>query len=303
MSRDPSYVDLVNAGQLEKRKEQLYEILESCKLCARKCAVNRMKGQIGFCRSDDKLKISSFGPHFGEEVELVGRGGSGTIFLTNCNLGCIYCQNFDISHLGRGTETTPENLANTLLYLQNIGCHNINFVTPSHFIPQIVDAVNQAAAKGLRLPLVFNCGGYENVDIIRMLDGIFDIYMPDIKYSDYRPAEKYSSAKDYFAVVREAVLEMYKQVGNLKLSDGIATRGLLVRHLVLPNDLAGSYKVLEFLASQISQDTYVNIMDQYRPVFRASEFEELNRRVTLSEFRDVLTMARGLGLHRGFRIL
>jgi len=300
MKSKPSYIPLFNSGELKRRIDKLYKVLESCQLCARKCGVNRIKGKVGFCHSTDQLKISSIGPHFGEEPELVGRSGSGAIFLANCNLGCIYCQNYDISHLGIGEPTTPSDLATKILYLQNIGCHNINFVTPSHFIPQIVESVYHACEDGLELPLVFNCGGYENTEIIKMLEGIFDVYMPDIKYSDCIPAEKYSQAKDYFEVTKEAAKEMHRQVGDLEVVDQIATRGLLIRHLVLPNDMSGSEEVFEFIANELSKDTYVNIMDQYRPLYKAGEFEEINRRPTLSEFNNVISSAKKFGLHRGF---
>lgn len=295
-----SYIDLFKSGELKVRIEKLYKILESCVLCARKCRVNRIEGEIGFCHSGSQLMVSSFAPHFGEEPELVGKGGSGTVFLTNCNLGCLYCQNYDISHLGEGDEMSPKDLAHKLLYLQNIGCHNINFVTPTHFIPQIVDVVYQACQDGLNLPLVFNCGGYENVEIIKMLDGIFDIYMPDIKYSDYLAAEKFSQAGNYFEVVKEVVREMHGQVGDLEVVEVIAQKGLLVRHLILPNNMAGSEKVFEFVANEISKDTYVNIMDQYRPLYRADEFHEINRQPTMAEFNNAIMLAKRFGLYRGF---
>ena len=291
---------LYKSGELAKRIDRLYKVLESCELCARRCGVNRLRGEKGFCNSGLELKVSSIAPHFGEEPELVGKGGSGTIFLTNCNLGCIYCQNYDISHLGIGQVITVEDLSTKMVYLQNIGCHNINFVTPSHFIPQIVNAVYQACNNGLNLPLVFNCGGYENIEIIKLLDGIFDIYMPDIKYSDCIAAEKYSHAKDYFQVTKEAVKEMFRQVGDLELIDGIAKKGLLIRHLVLPNDMAGSEKVLKFIAQELSKGTYINIMDQYRPVYQAGQFEQINRRPTLSEFNNAVDLAKKVGLYRGF---
>ena len=295
-----SYITLYKSGELAKRIEKLYKVLESCQLCAHKCQVNRLRGEKGFCNSGLELKVSSIGPHFGEESELVGRAGSGTVFLTNCNLGCIYCQNYDISHLGIGEPMSVQDLAVKMVYLQDIGCHNINFVTPSHFIPQIVNAVYHACNNGLNLPLVFNCGGYENIEIIKLLDGIFDIYMPDIKYSDCIAAEKYSHAKDYFQVTKEAVKEMFRQVGDLKVVDGIATQGLLIRHLVLPNGMSGSERVLEFVAKELSKDTYINIMDQYHPVYKAGQFEEINRRTTLSEFNNVAMLAKRFGLHRGF---
>jgi len=300
MKHKSGYIKLFNSGELKKRIDKLYKVLESCELCARRCGVNRLKEEKGFCNSAVELKVSSIAAHFGEEPELVGKNGSGAIFLTNCNLGCIYCQNYDISHLGTGEVITLEDLSVKMLYLQDIGCHNINFVTPSHFIPQIVDAVYHACSNGLNLPLVFNCGGYENVEIIKLLDGIFDIYMPDIKYSDSIAAKKYSNAEDYFEIAKEAIKEMHRQVGDLEVVDGIAKRGLLIRHLVLPNDMAGSEKVLKFIAQELSKDTYVNVMDQYRPLYKATEFKEINRRPALSEFNNTVELAKRVGLYRGF---
>ncbi len=251
--------------------------------------------------------VSAIHPHFGEEEPLVGSGrlsgigGSGTIFLTGCNLGCIYCQNYDISHLGRGSAISTEEFALGMTELHKRGCHNINFVTPTHFVPQLVASLKIAIEKGLNIPLVYNCGGYENLDTIKLLDGIIDIYMPDMKYSDPQNAERFSAAPDYFGRCCEAVQEMHRQVGDLKLDDeGIAQRGLLVRHLVLPNGLAGSERILRFIADDISRDTYVNIMFQYRPLFRAGEYEELNRSPSVEEYREVIEIARDSGLHRGF---
>lgn len=300
MEFKPSYLNLIETGELEKKIKELYSILECCELCPRKCHVNRLKGEKGFCRSGSELMISSFGPHFGEEPELVGIHGSGTIFLTNCNLLCVYCQNYEISHLGEGREVSLEEAAGMMLTLQKIGCHNINLVTPTHFSPQLVKAIKIAAEKGLKLPIVWNCSGYENVDVIKILEGVVDIYMPDIKYSNSESARKYSRAPDYFERCKEAVKEMHRQVGDLKVDErGIAYRGLIIRHLVLPNDLAGSEKILEFIAS-LSKDNYVNIMDQYMPCWKAIEFKELSRSITASEYLKIIKIAKKLGLHRGF---
>jgi len=319
---EPAYLKLYKSNKLNKRIEQLYAILKNCHLCPRKCEVDRTKNEKGTCRSGIDLIVSSIGPHFGEEEPLVGNGGSGTIFLTNCNLRCIYCQNYEISHLGRGGIMSPKEVAKGMLYLQKIGCHNINFVTPTHFVPQLVESIKIACETGLRLPIVFNCGGYESLKTIKLLDGIIDIYMPDIKYgsvpfglslrakphhpeelkdSDKSPAEKYSNAPDYFERCKEGVKEMHRQVGDLKIVDGIAQRGLLIRHLVLPNDLAGSEKVLKFIVEEISLDSYVNIMDQYRPMYKANNYLELNRRPLLSEYNQVIELAKSLSLHRGFQ--
>ena len=298
----PSYLRLYESGELDDRIAKLYRMLGSCELCPRKCKVNRLeeKGRRGFCRSGKELMVSSCGPHFGEEEPLVGTGGSGAIFLTNCNLGCVYCQNYEISHLGWGSAMSEGQVAEMMLSLQERGCHNINFVTPTHFAPQLVRALHIAIGKGLRVPLVWNCGGYESCGVLRLLDGIVDIYMPDIKYGDDRLGEKYSGVPDYFTVAKEAVREMHRQVGELKLdSKGIAYRGLLIRHLVLPNGISGSAEVLRFIAEEISSDSYVNVMPQYRPAGMASQYKELDRHPTSAEFNRAVAIARGLGLVRG----
>ena len=296
----PAYVRLHETGELKKRVAASYEMLQECRLCARECGVNRLQDERGFCRSDSRVMISSAGPHFGEEPPLVGRYGSGTIFLTNCNLGCVFCQNYDISQLGRGREVELDELASAMLALQRMGCHNINFVTPTHYIPQILASLLVAVENGLRVPLVHNCGGYESVDALKLLDGVFDIYMPDIKYGDNDAAEKYSKAPDYFDVATAAVFEMHRQVGDLATdSEGVAGRGLLLRHLVLPNSLAGTKKVMEYI-SKLSKNSYVNIMDQYRPEHGAFKYPELNRRISSREFMDAISLAEGAGLSRGF---
>ncbi|MFH0896566.1 MAG: radical SAM protein [Candidatus Bathyarchaeota archaeon] len=297
----PSYLRLYESGELDERIERLYKTLESCELCPRNCRANRLKGEKGICRSGKELMVSSYGPHFGEEDPLVGTGGSGTIFLTNCNLLCVYCQNYEISHLGHGEARSESQAADYMISLQDRGCHNINFVTPTHFAPQLVKATKHAIEKGLKLPLVWNCGGYENVKTIELLDGIVDIYMPDMKYGDSEPAKKHSNAPDYFPVAKEVVKEMHRQVGDLMLDErGIAQRGLLIRHLVLPNDLAGSEKVLKFIA-EVSTNSYVNVMSQYKPAGRAYQYEELSRYPTREEFDRAITMANRLGLTRGLQ--
>jgi len=297
----PCYLDLYRSGELDERIEKLNEILTDCHLCPRECRVNRDEGEKGYCKSAREMVVSSIGPHFGEENELVGRGGSGTIFLSHCSLGCLYCQNFEISHLGQGKVISTEELARGMLRLQSIGCHNINFVTPTHFTPQIVEGIKVAIEKGLKIPIVYNCGGYEKVETLRLLEGIVDIYMPDVKYSEAGPAKKFSNAPHYFEVCRKALKEMHRQVGDLKVSEeGIAERGLLIRHLVLPNNLAGSEAVLRFIAEKLSEDSYVNIMSQYRPMYKASLYPEINHPPQLSEFSEAVEMAEELGLHRGF---
>ncbi|MEE8483098.1 MAG: radical SAM protein, partial [Nitrospinota bacterium] len=268
------------------------------------CGANRLEGETGICGATDRLKVSSAFAHFGEEPPLVGFYGSGTIFLAHCNLRCAFCQNHDISHGGQSAENTfisEENMADRMLGLQARGCHNINFVTPTHFAPQIVSAIGIAADAGLELPIVWNCGGYESLDVIKLLDGIVDIYMPDIKFFNADSAKKYCDAEDYPEAVKEALREMHRQVGDLSMdSRGIAQRGLLVRHLVMPNDVADTEGILTFLASEISKETYVNIMEQYRPLYQAFNFEEINRRITLEEFNAAVRKASELGLHRGF---
>ncbi|MGB9721100.1 MAG: radical SAM protein [bacterium] len=268
--------------------DRLYKLLGSCRLCPRQCKVNRLQGEHGNCKAGLKPKVSSYHQHFGEEYCLVGSSGSGTIFFTHCNLHCVYCQNYDISQLGLGREVSVEGLAQMMIELQKLGCHNINLVTPTPWVPQIVEALFVAQADGLHLPVVYNCGGYESVEILNMLEGIIDIYMPDIKYGDNSKAEKYSKVSDYWDIVRKAIKEMYRQVGDLIIENGIAKKGLLIRHLVLPNNLADSNKCLEFIANEISRNSFVNIMDQYHPVYKANEYLELNRRITPKEYRQVV---------------
>ena len=305
----PGYLELHQNGKLDHRAAELFAILESCVLCPRACRKNRRENEKGYCQSGEELIVSAIHPHLGEEEPLVGRGrffgvgGSGTVFLTGCNLGCVYCQNYDISHLIQGTRISADDLARSMIELQNNGCHNVNFVTPTHFVPQLVKSIEIAAGMGLNIPIVYNCGGYESVETIRLLEGIIDIYMPDIKYSDSQCSAKYSNAPDYFERCKEAVKEMHRQVGDLRLnSRDIAERGLLIRHLVLPNDLAGSRGVLKFIAEEISTDSYVNLMAQYLPLFEAANYEELNRRPSQEEYRLAIEMAGNYGLHRGFAV-
>jgi len=297
----PLYLEKLTINELKPRSELLLELQRECRICPRECLAKRHFGDCGDCHSTDEVKVSSIGPHFGEEPPLVGTNGSGTIFFTNCNLNCMFCQNYDISHLGVGSVISTEELAKVMLNLQNRGCHNINLVTPTHYTPQIVSAMVIAVEQGLEIPLVYNCGGYESVETLRLLDGIVDIYMPDIKYSNNQMAEKYSNAPNYWEVVTLAVIEMNRQVGDLKISRRcIAQRGLLIRHLVLPNDAAGSEKVLEFVANIISRDSYINIMDQYHPTYKAVQYPEINRRITCGEYIQTIKYAERLGLHRGF---
>jgi len=271
--------------------------MNPCTLCPRQCKVRRDKGQTGFCCIGDTPIVSSVGPHFGEESVLVGRGGSGTIFFAGCNLGCVFCQNFDISHHRHGRQMTTGQLAQSMLELQSYGCSNINFVTPTHVIPAIAAAIELARENGLTLPTVYNTGGYDSVETLRLLEGLVDIYMPDMKYSDPKVAEELSAAPDYPQINREAVKEMHRQVGDLKTEKGLATRGLLVRHLVLPENMAGSFEIIDFLAEKISRKTTINVMDQYRPCYKASSHPAINRRPTLEEFSSVGQYATQKGLN------
>lgn len=283
------YIQLYKNGKLKEIIAELNKILEKCALCPRECKVNRIKNEKGYCKSGKNPMISSVSPHFGEEPELVGNSGSGTIFFTNCSLSCVFCQNYDISQQSLGDEITIGELAQHFLYLQKLGCHNINFVTPTHFVPQIVEALKIAIEKGFNLPLVYNSSGYDSLNVIKLCDGIFDIYMPDFKYGNDENAKKYSNAPDYFHIAKEAIKEMHRQTGDLTLDkNGIAQKGLIIRHLVLPNKIAGSFKVIEFILNEISKGTYLNIMDQYRPAYKAFEFAELNRRITAREFGETV---------------
>lgn len=294
----PCYLNL-SRGELKERGERAYEILMECTLCPRECRVNRLEGEKGVCMTGKMPFVSSYNPHFGEERPLVGRYGSGTIFMTHCSLLCLFCQNYTISHLGEGGEISLEEFADIMLYLQRLGCHNINFVTPTHQVPQILMALETAIEKGLRIPLVYNCGGYESISTLKILDGIFDIYMPDFKYSDTDVALRFSKAKDYPDVAKASIKEMHRQVGDLTLDGrGIALRGLLVRHLVLPEGLAGAKEIVKFLAEEISKDTYLNVMDQYRPCYKAFANPPLDRRITGKEFSEAVKLAIEAGIKR-----
>jgi len=297
-----SYVELYERGILKKRKEELNKLLERCHLCPRKCLVNRLQDEKGFCGAGTRVVVSSYNLHFGEEPPISGYRGSGTIFFTHCNLRCCFCQNYPISQLGNGQEVEISELATMMVKLQKLGAHNINFVTPTHFVPQIVEALDLAVREGLKIPLVYNSGGYDSVEALELLDGVVDIYMPDAKYSNPESARTYSRAADYFEVNRKALLEMHRQVGDLKMDrDGIAKWGLLIRHLVMPEDIVGSRRVLEFIAKNISKNTYMSIMAQYHPAHLAFEFPELSRRISKREYDAVLKMADELGLERGWR--
>jgi len=296
----PAYLALAASGELARRVAAAYRHLEDCDLCARYCRVNRRQGIEGaVCRTGERAVVASFGAHHGEEAPLRGWAGSGTIFFSWCNLRCVFCQNWDISQRGIGREVEPRELADMMLELQAQGCHNVNLVSPSHVVAQIIAAVADAAPRGLRLPLVYNTGGYDSPEALALLDGIVDIYMPDMKYGDSALARKYSKVRNYVEANRAAVKEMHRQVGDLALDErGTAQRGLLVRHLVLPHGIAGTEQVLKFLAEEISTHTYLNLMDQYRPCYRADEYPEIDRPITAAEYGEALDAAARHGLAR-----
>ncbi len=295
----PSYLTLFERGILADRIRAAQELLRECTVCPRLCRVNRFEGRLGKCGTNALPVVSSYNAHFGEEAPLVGRRGSGTIFFTSCSLRCVFCQNWEISHLMLGKEISHQRLAKMMVELQAIGCHNINFVTPTHMVPQILAALPYAIDSGLRIPLVYNTGGYDRVETLRLLDGVFDIYMPDIKYMDPDHARRFSGAEDYPQVVRAAVREMHRQVGDLVLDErGLAVRGLLVRHLVMPGGVAGTREVMRFLAREVSADTYVNLMDQYRPCGQAYRYPEIARPITQEEFEDAMEATRKEGISR-----
>jgi putative pyruvate formate lyase activating enzyme len=297
---EPAYLALLATGELERRAAAAYLHLEDCDLCARYCHVNRRRTVKGAaCRTGERAVVNSFGAHHGEEDPLRGWNGSGTIFFSWCNLRCVFCQNWEISQKGIGREMEPEEMADMMLALQEEGCHNINLVSPSHVVAQILAAVCIAARRGLRLPLVFNTGGYDSPEALALLDGVVDIYMPDMKYGDSEVAHRYSHIRNYWEVNQAAVKEMHRQVGDLRISEeGLARRGLLVRHLVLPGDVANTEKVLAFIAEEISRDTYLNIMAQYQPCYRAGDYPPLDRPITREEYERALALAARYGLAR-----
>ena len=294
----PTFIQSYKNGILTKKIEKAFELLTNCHLCPRNCGVDRTSGELGICKTGQQAVVASYAPHFGEEAPLVGINGSGTIFFTHCNLLCNFCQNYDISHQGEGVEVSKSNLARMMLELQQMGCHNINFVTPSHVIPQILAALEIAVEHGLNIPLVYNTSGYDHVESLKLLDGIVDIYMPDFKFWDSKVAKETCNASDYPAIVKEAIKEMYKQVGDLEIKENIAYKGLLIRHLVMPNELAGTKEIMQFLSREISLNTYINIMPQYRPCGLARYHPDLSRPITDMEFTTALDYAFKAGLHR-----
>jgi putative pyruvate formate lyase activating enzyme len=294
----PAYEKLEREGKLAQRVKQAYAIFENCHLCPRRCGVNRKKGERGFCQAPLKVIVFSAHPHFGEEISLVGQHGSATLFFSNCNLRCIFCQNWPISHEGRGKECEDKELAEMMLKLQKIGCHNINLVTPTHVMPNILNATRMALKKGLRIPLVYNTSGYERLEILKLLDGIVDIYMPDMKYMDPDQAGKYSAgAFDYPEKTKKAIIEMNRQVGELQINHrGIAFRGLIIRHLVMPNRVAGTEQFIKWVAQVLPKSTYVNIMPQYRVEYKAYEYPEIARGITVQEFLEAMDWTEKYGL-------
>jgi len=285
--------------ELSERARRLLARLERCDICPRMCQVNRVRGEEGVCGTGKAARVASFGPHFGEEAPLTGFNGSGTVFFSRCNLHCAFCQNYDISHFGEGREISADALADIFLSLQRTGCHNLNLVTPTHVTPQILEALLRAMERGFSLPVVYNCGGYERPETLRELDGVVDIYMPDVKFLDPLPAARYCGAPDYPDVVHAAIREMARQVGSLVLDGrGIARRGLLVRHLVMPGDASTTRKVIDFLAGEVGTDTYLNLMDQYRPCGRAHEFPEIARRTSPEEWGNARNYALSKGMSR-----
>ena len=306
---EAGYTALHAAGELEERAAKATALLSDCTVCPRDCHIDRLGGEKGYCRTGACLQVSHAGPHFGEERELVGRNGSGTIFISHCNLACVFCQNSEISQGGDGQETDASGFATLMLDLQRQGCHNINIVTPTHVVPQILAALAIAADKGLTIPLVYNSGGYDSVETLRLLEGIIDIYMPDLKYSSDAIARALSGVPDYVEVMKSSVMEMHRQVGDLVTDRGIAVRGMILRHLVLPGDLAGTLEVLRFIAREISPDSYINIMPQYRPMWHAGRiaksepmFRDLQRALRRDEYSRAVRYAREVGLHRGFPV-
>ena len=297
---EPAWMTLHRSGELRDRARIADKHLENCDLCARYCHVNRKQSLKGVaCHTGELAVVNSAGPHHGEEDCLRGLRGSGTVFFSWCNMRCVFCQNHNLSWKGHGEEKTAAELAEIMLGLQAVGCHNINLVSPSHVVAQILAALVIAADEGLRLPVIYNSSGYDSLEALKLLDGVVDIYMPDMKYGDPESAKRYSHTPDYVSLNQAAVREMHAQVGDLRLNpDGIAERGLMVRHLLLPNGVAGTEQVMQFLAREISPDTYVNIMDQYRPAHRACECSEIDRMVTREEYEAALEAASKAGLHR-----
>lgn len=296
----PRYLN-IKEEEFDRRIGKAYKLLSSCGACPHKCGVNRLEGERGFCRSGEEVIVSSYNTHFGEEPPLVGNLGSGTIFFTNCNLKCVYCQNYPISQLGNGNKVTLQELAKIMLTLQKRKCHNINLVTPTHFVPQILKSLKLAIKMGLCIPIVYNTSGYDSVNTLKLFDSVVDIYLPDARYADNEIARKYSSAPDYFEIMKKALKEMHRQVGDLALDEtGVARSGLIIRHLVLPEGLSGTKKIMRFIAREISPHTYISLMAQYFPAYQASQFPPLSRRIDKEEYRKALQAFKEEGLENGW---
>jgi len=296
----PRYLN-IKEEEFDRRIEKAYKLLSPCEVCPRKCKVNRLEGKKGFCRSSEEVIVSSYNAHFGEEPPLVGSFGSGTIFFTNCNLKCVYCQNYPISQLGNGNKVSLSELAKIMLALQKRKCHNINLVTPTHFVPQILKSLKLAIKMGLHIPIVYNTSGYDSVNTLKLLDGVVDIYLPDARYADNENARKYSSAPNYFEIMKKALKEMHRQVGDLVTDKiGIAYSGLIVRHLILPEGLSGTKKIMHFIAREISLHTYISLMAQYFPAYQAGQFPPLSRRINRKEYREALRAFEEEGLGNGW---
>lgn len=297
----PSYLDSYNSGRLDKITEQAFKLLEACCICPRSCKVNRLKGETGYCKTSLLPKVCSYMPHHGEEPPISGSRGSGTIFFTHCNMSCVYCQNYEFSQLGQGREVDFNELAKFMLELQNIGCHNINFVSPTHVMPQILKSLNIAIPLGLNIPIVYNTGGYELAQIIKLLEGIVDIYMPDMRYGDSKPALEFSGAPDYPKHNQSSVKEMHRQVGVAKINQqGIIEKGLIIRHLVLPNNTSGTEKIMKFIAEELSKETYISLMSQYMPYHRASQFKKISRRLNFEEYEEAKQILQNFALFNGW---
>ncbi len=301
LSMYPSYIDAFKSGYLTEASDKTWRLLESCCLCPRRCRINRLKEERGFCKTGSLAKVYSYMDHHGEEPPISGERGSGTIFFANCTLGCVYCQNYEFSHNGQGKEVTPEELADVMLSLQTKGCHNINFVTPTHVLAQILKSLLIAIPNGLKIPLVYNTSGYELENIVKLIGGIMDIYLPDMRYAEADGAERYSAAADYPENNRKSVKEMHRQVGVPVFNpDGTIKKGLIIRHLVLPNNISGTETTMRFLSEEVSPETYVSLMSQYIPYHRAFEHKEISRRLTEKEYEAAKEAMERFGLHNGW---
>lgn len=297
----PSYLKLHTSAELEKRAKACYMLLESCVICPRKCRVNRLKNERGFCRVGKLAKVFNYQPHHGEEPPISGTNGSGTIFFSSCNMHCVYCQNYTFSQQDQGKEVGEEELAQMMLTLQAKGCHNINLVTPTHQMPQILIALKIAADSGLKIPIVYNSSGYELSEVIKLLEGVVDIYLADLRYGDEPAGAKYSKAKDYPKYSQEALKEMQRQVGVAEIgADGMIKKGLIIRHLVLPNGLSGTEKIMRFISKELSPETYISLMSQFLPTYKAAEFKELNRRLTFKEYQEAKEIMEKYRLSNGW---